>query len=603
MDFGPSTQQFDAPPTHEALPPGTRLGGYQIIEVLGRGGFGIVYLALDSSLQRQVAIKEYLPAETAMRCDDLQVWVKPGADPGAYAAGKTAFLNEAKMLARFDHPSLARVHSFWEENRTAYMVMPYYDGRTLGAVLAEMKRPPDEAWLRALLGPLLGALSVLHHSQCLHLDISPDNIIVLRDGRPVLLDFGVASRLATDKTIALTSLLNPAYAPIEQYSESPSLPQGSWSDLYALAGVLHFAIAGRPPARATVRAVDDPQRPLAETVEALQERFPGLSYSASFLNAIDRSLAVRPRDRTRDVAEFQALLDRPVGGEPPMSYGHAASYGQPAAAAPAAFAASEPPTVAPLPGGRSEPLFQPPPPRDTWMAHERPEAPLKPARSHTSWWVAGVCALALAGVGGWAWLQRQPALAQISVTDLPPAVVASVPPPPGRASAAAASDALPAAAGSAATLAQDTAASAAATVAQAASAAPAADAASASVAEVAGVSTPNVVAAAPEAKRPEPRAPEVPAPEKPAAAKKAGPEKAAAEKTTPEKTTPEKKAPAKKAPQPAPAVAAVAEPNNPRAVCGGRSNFALVYCMQTQCKLPRFTTHPQCLDMRLRGDL
>jgi hypothetical protein len=508
------------------------------------------------------------------------------------------------MLARFDHPSLARVHSFWEENRTAYMVMPYYDGRTLGAVLADMKRPPDEAWLRALLGPLLGALSVLHHSQCLHLDISPDNIIVLRDGRPVLLDFGVASRLATDKTIALTALLNPAYAPIEQYSESPTLPQGSWSDLYALAGVLHFAIAGRPPARATVRAVDDPQRPLAETVQGLQERFPGLSYSASFLNAIDRSLAVRPRDRTRDVAEFQSLLDRPVGGEPPMSYGHAASYGQAAAAAAAAaaapaFTASEPPVMAPLPGGRSEPLFQPPPPRDNWMAHERPEAPLKPVRSHTSWWVAGVCAVALAGVGGWAWLQRQPALAHISVTDLPPAVVASVPPPPGRASAVASPDAMPAPGASAAPVAaQDTAASAAAIVAQAASAAPAAAAASASAAQVASVAAPSVVAAAPETKSPEPPAPVAPAPEKPAAAKKAVPEKA-----VPEKAAPEKKAPIKKAQPPAPAVATATEPNNPRAVCGGRTNFALVYCMQTQCKLPRFTTHPQCLDMRLRGDL
>jgi serine/threonine protein kinase len=591
MDFGPSTQQFDAPPTHEALPAGTRLGGYQIIEVLGRGGFGIVYLALDSSLQRQVAIKEYLPADTAMRCDDQQVWVKPGADPGAYAAGKTAFLNEAKMLARFDHPSLARVHSFWEENRTAYMVMPYYEGRTLAKVLADMPQPPDEAWLRTLLGPLLGGLSVLHHSQCLHLDISPDNIIVLHDGRPVLLDFGVASRLATDKTIALTSLLNPAYAPIEQYSESITLPQGPWSDLYALAGVLHFAIAGRPPARATVRALDDPQRPLAETVQGLQERFPGLAYSASFLHAIDKALAVRPRDRPRDVAEFQSLLERQAG-EAPMSYGHAASYGQ------AGTSAFDMPAAEPVPplqgfGGRSEPLFQAPPPRDEWVAHERSDAPIKPARSHTAWWVAGVCTLALAGVGGWAWLQRQPAQAQISVTDLPPAVVASVPPPPGRAASAVAPDAAQERDASAAVVAQDTAASAAAIVAQA-SAVPAAPVASAPAAPAASAAAPNLVAAAPPARSAAPAAPMAPvapAPDKPVAAKK---------------PVPEKKAPVvKKAPEPAPAVAAAVagEPNNPRAVCGSRSNFALVYCMQTQCKRPKFSTHPQCMDMRQRGEL
>lgn len=585
MDFGPSTQQFDAPPTLEALPAGTRLGGYQIIEVLGRGGFGIVYLALDSSLQRQVAIKEYLPAETGMRCDDQQVWVKPGADPAAYAAGKTAFLNEAKMLARFDHPALARVHTFWEENRTAYMVMPYYDGRTLGAVLADMKQPPDEAWLRNLLGPLLGGLTVLHMSQCLHLDISPDNIIVLRDGRPVLLDFGVASRLATDKTMPLTALLNPAYAPIEQYSESATLPQGPWSDLYALAGVLHFAIAGKPPARATVRAVDDPQHPLAETVQGLQERFPGLAYSASFMNAIDKALAVRPRDRPRDVIEFQALLDRPLG-EPPLSYGHAASYGQATAAPAPSFTAG---TASPAYdfGGRSEPLFQPPPPREEWAAHARHEAPVRPARSHTALWVTGVIVTAVAGTFGWSWWQRQPTLAQIGVSDLPPAVVAAVPPPPGRASAVAPQE--PPVASAPGAL-QETAPSAALPLPSEPTAA--GPAASTPAASAAGDAAPPVVAAAPEAKSVEPTPPVKPAtPAKPAA--------------TPKAAAPEKKAPAKK-PAEAPAQVAAAtpaEPNNPRAVCGGRSNFALVYCMQTQCKRPKFTTHPQCLDLRTRGEL
>ncbi|MBX3622679.1 MAG: serine/threonine protein kinase, partial [Rhizobacter sp.] len=352
MDFGPAPRQFDSAYPQDALPPGTQLGNYQIIEMLGRGGFGIVYLALETSLQRRVAIKEYLPAETAMRCDDQQVWVRPGADTLAYAAGKTAFIKEAKLLARFDHPALARVHTFWEENRTAYMVMPYYEGHTLAAVLAGMQHPPDEAWLRSLLSPLLSALQVLHMAQCLHLDISPDNIIVQRDSRPVLLDFGVASRLATDKTMPLTALLNPAYAPIEQYSESPTLPQGPWSDLYALAGVLHFAIAGRPPARATVRAVDDPQRPLAETVAALRERHPGLHYSDTFLAAIDKALAVRPRDRPRNVLEFEQLLDRrpaeaaPLGARPaPPRQGPQRSAPPPAAAP--GFAAASPTAPAP----------------------------------------------------------------------------------------------------------------------------------------------------------------------------------------------------------------------------------------------------------------
>ena len=284
-DFAPTTQQFEDAVTRESLPPGTRLGGYEIIEVIGRGGFGIVYLALETSLQRQVAIKEYMPADFAMRCEDHQVWVKPGANANAYASGMHAFLNEAKLLARFDHPSLVRVLSFWEDNRTAYMVMPYYEGRTLAATLRAMPTPPDEAWLRGLITPLLGALGVLHTAQFLHLDVSPENILVLADGRPVLLDFGVANRLASDKTLPLTALLNPAYAPIEQYSESPTLPQGPWTDLYALAGVMHLAITGQPPARATVRAIEDPQRPLIETGRAVQAKYPGVRYSDAFLAA------------------------------------------------------------------------------------------------------------------------------------------------------------------------------------------------------------------------------------------------------------------------------------------------------------------------------
>ncbi|HEY0818837.1 MAG TPA: protein kinase, partial [Rhizobacter sp.] len=399
--------------THDTLPAGTRLGGYQLIQVLGRGGFGIVYLALDSSLQRQVAIKEYFPAELAMRCDDGQVWVRPGADPASYSAGMKAFLNEAKMLARFDHPSLARVHSFWEENRSAYMVMPYYEGRTLAKVLAEMEAPPDEAWLRALLAPLLSALSTLHNAHCLHLDISPDNILVLADGRPVLLDFGVASRLATDKTMPLTALLNPAYAPIEQYSESATLQQGAWSDIYALAGVLHFAIAGVPPARATVRAVDDPQRPLAETVAARAQQFPGLSYSESFLAAIDKALAVRPRDRPRGAAEFQVLLDHlpppaPAAGPAPAPAFNDFMFANGSGAR------------APSPSHAAA--------QDSIFAAEPMDAPRRPARSRTPAWVVGLAVIGVAAAG-WTWLQRQPSFATITVADLPPAIVANIPQP------------------------------------------------------------------------------------------------------------------------------------------------------------------------------
>lgn len=594
MDFGPTTQHFDSVYTLDALPAGTRLGGYQIIEVLGRGGFGIVYLALDSSLQRQVAIKEYFPAELAMRCDDGQVWMKPGADPAAYGAGMKAFLNEAKMLARFDHPSLARVHTFWEENRSAYMVMPYYEGRTLGDVLAEMSGPPDEAWLRSLLAPLLSALSTLHNAQCLHLDISPDNILVLADGRPVLLDFGVASRLATDKTMPLTALLNPAYAPIEQYSESANLQQGPWSDIYALAGVLHFAIAGVPPARATVRAVEDPQRPLAETVAARAQQFPGLSYSSTFLAAIDKALAVRPRDRPRGAAEFSLLLDHappPAPSPAPHAAPHTAGHG------PDAF------DFAAATGGR--PRGAGPAAPEAWLAAEPMDAPPRPTRSRAPMWIASLALVGLAAAG-WTWLQRQPSFATITVGDLPPAVVANIPQPVAEgASAVTPLPAEPTATGPAAS-AVAPAASAAASAAVVAQAAPAA-APPASAAATASAPAPAPARQA-TAARPAPAkaervakaaAPRVP-PTLPATEAAAADE---APKAAPEREAEPPPAPARKPPPKSTASALPPEPATPRAACGNRSNFALVYCMQQQCKRWKFNTHPQCLELERRGEL
>ncbi|MEO8152990.1 MAG: serine/threonine-protein kinase [Rhizobacter sp.] len=551
-DFGPSTQQFDSAATREALPSGTRLGGYQIIDLLGRGGFGIVYLALDSSLQRQVAIKEYLPSNLATRHEGPQVVLKPGADANAYRQGIASFLNEAKLLARFDHPSLARVHSYWEENGTAYMTMPYYAGHTLAATLASMPRPPDEAWLRAMLTPLLGALSVLHTAQCYHRDISPDNIFMLADGRPVLLDFGAANRVAGDKTMPLTALLNPAYAPIEQYSESATLPQGPWTDLYALAGVLHFAITGQPAARATVRAVEDPQRPLAETVRGLQARFPGLHYSDAFLAGIDMGLSVKPRDRPRNVSDFQQAMDRkPVSVATPL----ASSLASPPAISPAS-------RQIPAGGTRNEPVFDVPRVREEWFTAGAPSHAAVPSRRGPLW-AAGLGMIALVAVGAWwVWMQTQAVPARVVVTAAPPIAIAApastpaVTPPADPASAG-----LPASA-----------------VAAAVSASQAMPAAS----DVATAEAP-AASAAP-----------APAVELPASAVSTVATQPAAEPAA-ESASSRKAARAARA-------ETVDEGDTPRAVCGSRSNFSLYYCMQTQCKRPRFVQHVQCFELKQRGE-
>ena len=162
---GKSAAEFASASGDCALPVGTRLGEFQMERVLGAGGFGIVYLALDHSLMRHVAIKEYVPSTLVERADGPMLTLRSEADAETFAGGLRSFMNEARLLASFDHPSLVKVHRFWEENGTAYMAMPYYDGCTLKDVRRGMDRAPDEAWLQGFIQPLLGALDVLHGHQ------------------------------------------------------------------------------------------------------------------------------------------------------------------------------------------------------------------------------------------------------------------------------------------------------------------------------------------------------------------------------------------------------------------------------------------------------
>jgi serine/threonine protein kinase len=291
----------------DTLPPGTRLAEFEIERVLGIGGFGVVYLAFDRALERHVAVKEYMPFTLAVRRDGAAVSVRSEAHAGTFAMALRSFVNEARLLARFDHPALVKVHRFWEDNGTAYMVMPYYEGQTLRAARASMSGAPDEAWLRAVVEPLLGALEMLHREQVFHRDIAPDNILLLPDGSPVLLDFGAARRVISDQQ-SLTAILKPSFAPIEQYGESTQMRQGAWTDLYALAAVLYFCITGRPPSTATSRVLNDEMPKLLAVRDALRAA-NGSPYSEALLATIDAALSVGPQARPQTAAAFRDSLN------------------------------------------------------------------------------------------------------------------------------------------------------------------------------------------------------------------------------------------------------------------------------------------------------
>ena len=283
------------------LPSGTYLAEFELTGMLGEGGFGIVYLAWDHSLQRRVALKEYMPSALATRTDSTQIKIKSERHRETFNAGLKSFINEARLLAQFDHPSLVKVYRFWEANGTAYLVMPFYEGITVKDKLKEMGSPPDEAWLLDLLAPLTEALAVIHAANCFHRDIAPDNVILLAGtGKPLLLDFGAARRVIGDMTQALTVILKPGYAPVEQYAEAPGMKQGPWTDVYALAATIYFALLGKTPPPAVSRLMSDSYVPLVESCAS--------RYSANFLASMDKALRVRPEERTQSIAELRADL-------------------------------------------------------------------------------------------------------------------------------------------------------------------------------------------------------------------------------------------------------------------------------------------------------
>ncbi|MBV8035335.1 serine/threonine-protein kinase [Roseateles sp.] len=292
----------DAAAIH-ALPAGTRFGELEILGTLGVGGFGIVYLARDHALEREVAIKEYMPSQFASRDGRSQVSVRSVSMKETFELGRRSFVNEARLLARFDHPSLLKVYRFWEANGTAYMAMPRLVGQNLREARKARPTPPPEAWLRRIFDAVLGGLETLHAQHVWHRDVAPDNIFLPADGGPpVLLDFGAARMAIGDRTQVFTAILKPSFAPIEQYAEAATLRQGPWTDFYSLAAAMHELLTGRPPPPATARAMGDELAPLAVA-----------GYSPRLLAGLDWALRVPPHQRPQSVAAWREVLDGHAG--------------------------------------------------------------------------------------------------------------------------------------------------------------------------------------------------------------------------------------------------------------------------------------------------
>ncbi|HBW0131796.1 TPA: serine/threonine protein kinase [Klebsiella aerogenes] len=287
-----------------ALPVGYRFNEFEIKEVIGGGGFGIVYRAWDHQLERTIAIKEFMPSSLAVRNEDMTLVLRSERFSKAFSAGLNSFIQEARLLARFNHPNLLHVLRFWVQNDTAYMGTLFYSGTTLSRLREQQPNLIDEAWIRRMLPMLFGAIKTIHDAGYLHRDISPENIQIQDNGLPVLLDFGSARRTIGNLSDETETMLRPGYAPIEQYTDDNDSEQGAWTDIYAVGAVLHTLIVGSPPPVSVVRSIQDNYQPLAELKPA--------GYSLPLLQAVDKALALRVEDRPQSIDAFAELIEMPV---------------------------------------------------------------------------------------------------------------------------------------------------------------------------------------------------------------------------------------------------------------------------------------------------
>ena len=290
---------------HHALAPGTRIESYEVNHVLGVGGFGVTYRAFDHTLQRQVAIKEYLPTGLAVRTPDgTTVGPKSDNDVENYEYGLKRFLDEARTLARFREPNIVRVIRYLEAHGTAYFIMDYEDGQPLSKRLKKAVTLSEDEIL-AIIVPIVRSLRAVHAQQFLHRDIKPANIYLRKDGSPVLLDFGSARQALGEQSRAMTGMVTPGYAPFEQYFTKGK--QGPATDLYGIGATMYHCVTGVAPIAATERIAEiqdgesDPIGNLGTHVEK--------NYSPSFLRAMMWLLEPNAKHRPQTVNEALAAFE------------------------------------------------------------------------------------------------------------------------------------------------------------------------------------------------------------------------------------------------------------------------------------------------------
>ena len=264
--------------------------------VLGQGGFGITYKALDTFKNRVVAIKEYMPSNYAQRTG-CQVVPIPGDTKAdrIFERGKISYIDEIKTLYQFENvQGIVQIFTHFQENNTAYLVMEYLDGCNLKAYVKSHGGRLDPALAGNYIVKAARALQQVHAGHILHRDISPENIYILLGGTEIkLIDFGAARKCVEDSEQENSVLLKPGFAPPEQYSKKGN--QNTWTDVYALAATLYYIVSGKVPQDSLSRMQADQLQPLDQM---------GLPISASMAQAVRHALEIDYAKRTQTCTQF-----------------------------------------------------------------------------------------------------------------------------------------------------------------------------------------------------------------------------------------------------------------------------------------------------------
>jgi serine/threonine protein kinase len=271
---------------------GKMLGKYQLEQLLGQGGFGITYLGKDTTLNRQVAIKELFPEG----CTRQGKTLIPASSLGAtgFAETKQRFLEEARTLAQFNHSGIVKVFEVFEANNTAYIVMEALSGETLGALISRSNKLP-EAQVKSIAEEICAALEIVHNTGLLHRDIKPENVFITKENRVVLIDFGSARGFQTGKAMRHTQLVSPGYAAPEQYASQAKF--GTYTDVYGLSATLYHAATGQIPPTASDRIISSNS----------ELQLPS-SLTEPLRTALARGLALRVDQRPQTANEFLSLF-------------------------------------------------------------------------------------------------------------------------------------------------------------------------------------------------------------------------------------------------------------------------------------------------------